>query len=71
MTKTIAKHEACGHVIRVRSWGSDAPVPRVDLTLDDVCLVVTGRENLGLIESIGSKLAYALRAPERKKGRRA
>jgi hypothetical protein len=66
-TKTIQKHVACGHEIRVRSWGSSEPVPRVDLQLDGVCLVVTGREHLGLLEAIARNLAYALRAPERRK----
>jgi len=67
MTKTIAKHIAGAHVIRVRSWGPHEPVPRVDLLVDGVCLVVTGSEHRALLESIATKLAYALRAPERRK----
>jgi hypothetical protein len=39
--------------------------------LDKTCLAVTGAEHEGLLISIARNLAYALRAPERRKRPRA
>jgi len=70
MTKTVTKHQAGAHQVRVRDWG--APVQeglphRVDLTLDGFCLVVMDVEKRPLLDAIAEQLAFALRAPERKK----
>jgi hypothetical protein len=61
------KIEAHGHVIKVRDWQGGSG--RSDLSLDGFYLVVVKTEERPLLESIAKNLAYALRAPERKKKR--
>ena len=60
--KTIAKHEAHGHIVKV----SRTP-KHVDLTLDGHCLVITGADHEPLLTSIARNLVFALQAPERRK----
>jgi hypothetical protein len=71
MTKTVKKIQAAGHVIKVRDWGWSATQPRqVELNLDGFYLVVTGHENLPMLKTLADNLAFALKAPERKKKRK-
>lgn len=67
--KTLRRLQAGEHTIRVRDWGPGAGLRMVDLHLDGFCLVVTAKANHGLVEAIAEKLQFALRAPERKRGR--
>ena len=69
--RTTLKLQAGEHTVKVRDWGwSDDTPHRVDLHLDGHCLVVTDKGNLKMVEAIAREIVYALKAPERKKGRR-
>lgn len=70
MSKTVKKLEACGHTIKVGDWGWSESGRRVDLALDGFCLLVTDHEKLPMVKSIAENLAFALKAPERKKRRK-
>ncbi|MHB8107770.1 MAG: hypothetical protein ACYDH4_10155 [Candidatus Cryosericum sp.] len=64
----MKKIVANGHVVRVREWDGTCS-PWVEVTLDGFCLVVMPdtKHNRRLLDSMADSLAYALRAPERKK----
>jgi hypothetical protein len=74
-TKTIQKLVAGPHTITVEDWGGwdDAGVHRMSVTLDGFTLLVVNLSDhvpMTLVNSLAENLAYALRAPERKKGKR-
>jgi hypothetical protein len=68
-TRTVKKITAAGHVIKVRDWGWSDTGHRVELNLDGFYLVVTDHESLPMLKTMADNLAFALKAPERKKKR--
>jgi hypothetical protein len=69
-SRTITKLTACGHEVKVTDWGPASPfVQRIDLLLDGFSIVVVDREKKQLVLAMAEKIAFALRASERKKRR--
>jgi hypothetical protein len=68
MRRAIKTIEACGHTIKIRDWGKTSGAPhRVSIELDGVGLLVMDHDALPALQSLATNLAYALRAPERRK----